>query len=182
MKFKITLIVIIILIILSIIVISASIEFKLLRKYLPLAIGETTYNMSLGVISVASYKVSGVPLNFGSNLVPASYDNPALNVTTSNILPVIIESTGNVDLKLEIMGAEYFQHSDFPLTYYFLIGNVTWNNTGNPTPIALNSSYVEVQPYLGLGNTRDIYLWVDIPPNQYSGLYNSTIFIQTSII
>lgn len=175
MNFRIILIAIIILIIVLIIVVLALPEFKLIEKYIPLAIGESTYNMSLGIVSVASYEVSGVPVDFGTNLGPASVDNPSSS-------PVNIDNSGNVDLNISVKGSEYFYHTVSPSTYYFSIGNVTWNDVNDSdTSTSLASNYAVVDTLL-YGNTKDIYFWVDIPPGQYTGLYNSTLYIEATII
>ncbi len=171
MKFKKILIAVIVLILVFVILILALSEFEFIRTYIPLDV--SIHNMTLGVAQDIRVNITqGVPVDFGINLYPASYENAAPT-------PISIDNIGNTELKIEIMGAEYFTHKQNPSTYYFYVGNVSWNNTNNPTPTPLNSTnYTEVQPSLNLANTKNIYLFVDIPPSQYSGLYNSTIFIQ----
>jgi len=175
MKPKIILIATIILTIVLVSFVLALSEFKLLKGYVPLAIGESTYNMSLGIVSVAAYEVSEVPVDFGTGLGPASTDNPASS-------PVNIDNTGNVDLNISVKGSEYFYHTVSPSTYYFSIGNVTFNDVNDPgTSTTLTSSYLVVDT-LFFGGTQDIYFWVDIPPGQYTGLYNSTLYIEATIV
>lgn len=173
MKSKnIALIVIIILVIVSVSLISLA-QFKIMGVYIPLDIG--SYNMTLGVATVASYAVSGVPVNFGGSLSPGSTDNTA--TSTIDIL-----NTGNIDLIIDISGAQNFEHGVDPSTYYFSIDNAKWNDVNNPaiaTP--LSTIYAQVEPSLIPADTQNIYLWVGIPAGQYAGPYNSTIFVQVTI-
>jgi hypothetical protein len=164
---------IIVLAVIFISVIFSLAELELIETYIPLDIG--SYDMSLGVASVASYEVSGVPVTFAGDLAPASNNNPA--TTTVDIL-----NTGNIDLKVDISGAPNFEHDINPSTYYFSINNAKWNtlnDAGTSTP--LTTTYAQVQSSLSPGNTQNIYLWVDIPVNQYAGSYNSTVYIQVTI-
>jgi len=171
---KIALITIIILVIVSISLILAVAEFKLFGTYIPLDV--STYNMTLGIASAIIYDVSGTPINFGTSLDPASTDNSALS-------PVNVTNEGNVELNISVKGSEFFNHTVNPETYYFSIGHVSWNDADNPAAAAdLTTSYTVVNPSLDLGNTQNIYFWVDIPAGQYTGLYKSTLYIEVVAI
>ena len=174
MTYKITLILILILVIVAIALILAIAEFKIFGTYIPLDV--STYNMTLGIASAVIYDVSGTPINFGTSLDPASVNNPASS-------PVSISNDGNVELNISIKGSEFFNHTLQPSTYYFPIGNVAWNDINDDTTATLlTTGYAVVEPSLGLGNTQDIYFWVDIPPGQYTGLYESTLYIEVTAI
>ena len=174
MKPKILPVTMIFLLIIVVSLIFALSEFKLVKGYIPLDI--TSHNMTLGIVSVASYEVSGVPVEFGTALDPASSNSAAL----SN---VNINNTGNVDLNISVSGSEFFNHSSQPMTYYFSIQNAVWNTINDPgSSTTLTSTYANVGQLMFGDPTEDIYFWVSIPANQYSGLYNSTLYIEVTAI